>query len=262
MIFLGFLSVAALAYYIVMVWKWKKNTQNFYPNDRPLLFGHRGSPAYFTENTRSSFKKAIEQGADGLELDIRLSKDKKIIIFHDRDLKRLVGAKHKIKDLTYKQLQEHTFENEETVPLLDDIVPLLDKTKAFNIEIKSDGLFKGHNIIKPLVGFLDKNNFDNKCIVSSFNPLILLRLKLKRPQTIIGYLYNRNICFHQWHNMAWIIRVRPESLHIHYSLLDSWIVRWARKKGMRINSYTINDKNIYENANIDGAFTDNIEYLK
>ena len=161
MIFLGFLSVAALAYYIVMVWKWKKNTQNFYPNDRPLLFGHRGSPAYFTENTRSSFKKAIEQGADGLELDIRLSKDKKIIIFHDRDLKRLVGAKHKIKDLTYKQLQEHTFENEETVPLLDNIVPLLDKTKAFNIEIKSDGLFKGLNIIKPLVGFLDKNNFDN-----------------------------------------------------------------------------------------------------
>ena len=91
---------------------------------------------------------------------------------------------------------------------------------------------------------------------------ILLRLKLKRPQTIIGYLYNRNIYFHQWHNMVWIIRVRPESLHIHYSLLDSWIVRWARKKGMRINSYTINDKKIYEKVKIDGAFTDNIEYLK
>ena len=51
-------------------------------------------------------------------------------------------------------------------------------------------------------------------------------------------------------------------LYIHYSLLDSWIVKWAKRKGMRINSYTINDKKVFDSANIDGAFTDNIEYLK
>ena len=45
-------------------------------------------------------------------------------------------------------------------------------------------------------------------------------------------------------------------------LLNSWIVKWARKKGMRINSYTINDKNLFDKDDIDGIFTDNIEYLK
>ena len=62
--------------------------------------------------------------------------------------------------------------------------------------------------------------------------------------------------------MIWMLRVQPENLHIHYSRLNHWIVQWARKKGMRINSYTINDKKVFDNTNLDGVFTDNIEYLK
>ena len=65
--------------------------------------------------------------------------------------------------------------------------------------------------------------------------------------------------------MLWILICRPENLHVHYDFLNSWIVRWAKFKGMRINSYTINDKEIYEKAKtlkIDGVFTDNIEYIK
>ena len=45
-------------------------------------------------------------------------------------------------------------------------------------------------------------------------------------------------------------------------MLNHWIVRWARNKGMRINSYTINDKEVFNGVDIDGVFTDNIEYLK
>ena len=77
--------------YVVCVWSWGKNRQNFYPKDRPLVFGHRGSPTHVTENTLPSFEKAIEQGVDGLEFDVRLSQDKKIVIFHDESLKRLAG---------------------------------------------------------------------------------------------------------------------------------------------------------------------------
>ncbi len=54
-------------------WKWKKNIQSFYLNERPFVFGHRGSPTCITENTIASFEKAIDQGVDGIELDIRLT---------------------------------------------------------------------------------------------------------------------------------------------------------------------------------------------
>ena len=63
----------------------------------------------------------------------------------------------------------------------------------------------------------------------------------------------------------WLIYCRPDNLHIHFDLLDNWIVKWARRKGLRINSYTINDKHVFEKAKkqkIDGVFTDNIEYIK
>ena len=252
----------AIMVYIIFIWIWKKNSQNFYPQGRPFIFGHRGSPAHITENTISSFEKAIEQGVDGVEFDIRLSKDKKIVIFHDAGLERLAGKNKKIKELTYKQIQTISLAQDQKIPLLEDIVPLIHRVKALNIEIKSDGIMKGHKILTPLIQFLDKHNIDDKCIVSSFNPLILWRLKLKRAKTIIGYLYNRNMILHQWNNLVWITRVRPDSLHIHYSLLNSWIVKWARGKGMKINSYTINEKAVSDKAEIDGVFTDNIEYLK
>ena len=71
-----------------------------------------------------------------------------------------------------------------------------------------------------------------------------MKIRLQRPETVIGFLYNRKRLFHGWDNMIWMFRVQPENLHIHYSMLNHWIIKWARKKGMRINSYTINDKKV------------------
>lgn len=247
--------------YVFFIQKWSR-PQPYYYKDSTFIFGHRGSPTKITENTIASFEKAIQQGVDGLELDVRLTKDKQIIIFHDADLQRLLGENNKIKDLTYNQTQKYSFKENTKIPLLEEVLPLLEKVKAVNIEIKSERICSGHGIISPLVNFLNKNNIDHKCVVSSFNPLILWRIKRKRPQTTIGCLYVCNKFFASWNNLVWMMRVKPDSLHIHYSLLDSWVVRWARKKGMHINSYTINDKKTFDGAKIDGAFTDNIEYLK
>ena len=68
------------------------------------------------------------------------------------------------------------------------------------------------------------------------------KIKFKKPEIILGYLYNKNVPFHSWHNFVWINRVKPDNLHIHFSLLNSWVVSWARKKNLKINSYTINSK--------------------
>ncbi len=260
--------VVSYMIYMIFIWQWKKNCQPFYNEEKTLIFGHRGSPSLITENTLPSFQQAIDQKIDGLEFDVRLSADGQIVIFHDTDLSRLSNQSDKISKLTLAELQAVQLKGSENdlqgvyIPSLNDIIPLLNYIKVLNIEIKSDGLFKGHDILKPLISFLNKHQIDNKCIVSSFNPLILMRLRLQRPETVIGFLYNRNRLFHGWDNMIWMFRVQPENLHIHYSMLNHWIVKWARNKGMRINSYTINDKKVFDNADIDGVFTDNIEYLK
>jgi len=258
----------AYLFYLIFFWKWKKNCQPMFNSEKPIVFGHRGSPDLITENTIPSFQKAIDQGVDGLEFDIRLSKDKQIVVFHDSNLKRLSDRSETVSELSLTELQSIPLHKKEGqiedayIPSLNDVSLLIHQVKVVNIEIKSEGLFKGHDVLKPLVQFLNKHLIDDRCIVSSFNPLILMRLRLLRPETVIGFLYNRNRLFHGWDNMVWMFRAQPENLHVHYSLLDSWAVRWARKKGMRINSYTINDKKVFDSAKIDGVFTDNIEYLK
>ena len=254
--------------YLLLYWNWDKACQPYFRPNETLIIGHRGSPNIITENTIPSFEKAILQGVDGLEFDIRLSKDNQIVIFHDKDLKRLSRRTEKIEKLSLAELQTVELKKQKNqtdevyIPSLNELVPLLARVKMFNIEIKSDSLLHGHRIIKPLIEFLDKHHLDDKCIVSSFNPLILMKLRLKRPDTIIGFLYNKNRLFHSWDNMIWMLRVHPDNLHIHYSMLDSWAVSWARKRGMRINSYTINNKKVFDAADVDAVFTDSIEYLK
>jgi glycerophosphoryl diester phosphodiesterase len=261
--FLAFFII--LCVYFVFIWRWRKNEQSFYPKDRPLVFGHRGSPENITENTIPSFQKAIEEGVDGLEFDVRLTKDKRAVIFHDSDLNRLAGVDKKIKHLTHEELKKINLAKGGNIPLLDDLAPILKDAGVINIEIKSDSLFSGYGVVGPVVKFIEKHSLQERCIVSCFNPLVLIKLKFKRPRIIIGYLYNKNVPLHSWHNVVWMRRVRPDNLHIHYSLLDSWVVRWAKKQGLKINSYTINDSSIYSQAKelkIDGVFTDNIEYIK
>ena len=267
-IILGVLLFILYLIYLIGFWQWKKNCQPLYSTNKKVIIGHRGSPKSITENTLPSFQKAIDQGVDGIELDIRLSKDRQLVVFHDADLKRISDRIEKINQLSLAELQNVQLnaigrpQDEIYIPSLNDIVQLLDYVKVINIEVKSDSILDGQGMLTPLIDFLNEHKIDDKCIVSSFNPLFLMRLRLQRPQTVIGFLYNRKRIFHGWDNMIWMLRVQPENLHIHYSMLGHWIVRWARKKGMCINSYTINEKTVFDAAKIDGVFTDNIEYLK
>ena len=241
---------------------WKKNQQDYYSSKKPIVFGHRGSPTYKTENTIASFKKALNQKVDGLELDVRTTKDKKVVIFHDSSLLRLAGIKRRIRQMSYNDLKLIRIKNDQRIPLLKEIKPFLSQVKVLNIEIKSDSFYRGFSAVDPVLDFIEKNSIEKKCIVSCFNPLVLLKIKFKKPEIILGYLYNKNVPFHSWHNFVWINRVKPDNLHIHFSLLNSWVVSWARKKNLKINSYTINSKKTYKSANVDGVFTDNIEYIK
>jgi len=73
----------------------------------PLIIGHRGAKGIAPENCLCGFKKAVELGIDGVELDVHLTKDGKLIVIHDVDLERLTGIKIPIKQLTLKELKKY-----------------------------------------------------------------------------------------------------------------------------------------------------------
>ena len=142
----------------------------------PKIIAHRGVTRNDQENTLPAYHQAFSDGADGLEIDVRLSKDKKPIIFHDEDTSRLFKKSLEIKNTTFFEL-EALGNNENRIPLLDEVLDFLPQNKECFIEIKSDA---------NTVPFLDKLKIEKKNITFlSFDKNVVLALKKRFPNKLV-----------------------------------------------------------------------------
>ena len=142
----------------------------------PKIIAHRGVTRNDQENTLPAYHQAFSEGADGLEIDVRLSKDEKPIIFHDEDTSRLFKKSLEIKNTTFFDL-EALGNNENRIPLLDEVLDFLPQNKECFIEIKSDA---------NTVPFLDKLRIEKKNITFlSFDKNVVLALKKRFPNKLV-----------------------------------------------------------------------------
>lgn len=142
----------------------------------PKIIAHRGVTRNDQENTLPAYHQAFSEGADGLEIDVRLSKDEKPIIFHDEDTSRLFKKNLEIKNTTFFEL-EALGNNENRIPLLDEVLDFLPQNKECFIEIKSDA---------NTVPFLDKLRIEKKDITFlSFDKNVVLALKKRFPNKLV-----------------------------------------------------------------------------
>ncbi len=102
----------------------------------PLKIGHRGAPKRLPENTISSFRNAIDLGADGIELDLHLSKDGELAVIHDDTVDRTTDGKGKVADFTLAELRKLRMEGGEHVPMLAEVLEALGRDAHYFIEVK------------------------------------------------------------------------------------------------------------------------------
>ena len=239
-----------------------------FKNDRFLIFGHRGAPDFAPENTIVSFEKAIEYGVNGIELDVLLTNDDKVVVFHDFDLKRLANRSDKINELTYDELKYIDISQGwlshfgiQRIPLLDDIIKLIKEYDLIlNIEIKSTGIFPT-KIVEKVNELIIQNNFESNCIISSFNPLIIRRMRKVNPNLFTSLIWSQaEVAFIQkFYKLLYLIS-RPNGFHTDKDFTDLKLIKWAKSKGMPIYVFTVNSIEEYKRLrklNIDGIFTDN-----
>ena len=142
----------------------------------PKIIAHRGVTRNDQENTLPAYHQAFSEGADGLEIDVRLSKDEKPIIFHDEDTSRLFKKNLEIKNTTFFELKA-LGNNENRIPLLDEVLDFLPQNKECFIEIKSDA---------NTVPFLDMLKIEKKNITFlSFDKNVVLALKKRFPNKLV-----------------------------------------------------------------------------
>jgi glycerophosphoryl diester phosphodiesterase len=212
-----------------------------YSKGRTLIFGHRGAKAYAPMNTIPSFELAVEQGADGVELDIWLSKDGYPVILHNDTVDETTDGHGDIQEKTLAEIKaldagsyfDAKFVGTQ-VPTLDEVFEAVGKKLIINVEIKSNET-RRDGIEKVVADCLARHNMQRRVIVSSFDPRVLKTFRGIMSDVPIGYLYAPNYTF-----FPEIMETLPhEARHPHFSVLTPEYIESLR--GYRINTWTVNE---------------------
>lgn len=190
---MGFLIIFLIVLAIVGIYLLLIMPRVFDRADMDLLlfdYAHRGLwNDIYPENSLGAFARAVEAGV-GIELDIQLSKDKKIVVFHDYDLKRMCGINKKVSELTFEELQKIKLKGTtQSIPTLADVLKLVDGKVPLLIELKGEE--KNIELCKRTATMLDK--YHGAFCVESFNPLLLSWFKNFRPRYARGQLVTNKI---------------------------------------------------------------------
>jgi glycerophosphoryl diester phosphodiesterase len=202
------------------------------------VFAHRGFSHKYPEASRSAYEGAIAVNADGLECDIRLTRDLIPVCFHDRNLKRIAGNIKSVSRLSLKELRELT-----DVMTLGELVKLASEHKKdLLIETKHPSIFRRTVEKKVLAEINGKNN----CSVMSFSLFAVLWLRKRIRST--GYVIG-----HRWR----LLFLPTEIVAIDYQLFNK--SKWARRRleNKVVYLWTVNDvKDVKFVGQVKGVITD------
>lgn len=142
-----------------------------HPNRMPWIIAHRGASAYEPENTLRAFHRAIELGADMLELDVHLTADAQVVVIHDEDLSRTTDGTGRVSECTLDELRRLDAGKGEPVPTLQDVVDLARGRCRIYVELKGAGT------PRPVAGLIRANRFEDQTIAGSFHPGLIRQLR-------------------------------------------------------------------------------------
>lgn len=201
-----------------------------------LIIGHRGAKGHVTENTLASFAKAIELGAQGIELDVHVCASGALVVFHDVTVDRLTNGTGEVAKLTLAELKTLSLPGGHTIPTLDEVLELVDRKCFVNIEMK--GRHTAHPVNETIEKYIeDKGWAYNNFIVSSFQHEELKAMSALNPKIAIGVLTEASV--HQaW---KWADAFKAVALHPHYTLLTESNVTKAHQAGYKIYTWTVNE---------------------
>ena len=231
-----------------------------------FYFAHRGAPWAIEENTIPSFSKAIDFGCGGIEMDVQKTKDNYIIILHDDHIV-FNNSYHKISELTYSTIKHIMRANQKPEPpLFSSIIPIIKKSPniILNIEIKSKAL-NNYIIIHHIKTQLKENKVLSKCIISSFNYLLLLQMNFFFKEATSAFIMGRKRLEKRklWINKLLIKMLGPQFIHANWKFLKNDFLDWTRNKNIGVSVYTINNKQILQkmiDKGISVFFTDNHKF--
>lgn len=212
----------------------------------PAVIAHRGGSKYAPENTLAAFQYAVDQGADGIELDVHLSADGEVVVIHDAALDRTTNGSGFVHEKTLAELKEldagSWFGAEfagQQLPTLTEVFELVGDKLLINVELKGPGLFKSA-LPEKVVEIVKRFSFTDRVIFSSFKSWLLRMTGQLLPDARLGLLLMPG-------TLAKIARVlsrpviNPWAFHPYYRSVTPRFVSCAAKQNRQVLAYTVND---------------------
>lgn len=204
------------------------------------IFAHRGYSAAYAENTMSAFIAAEKAGADGLELDVQLTKDDEVVVIHDEKVDRTTSGNGFVKNLTFKEIRKFNANKKsvkkEPIPSLIEVLEWMQTNQLIcNIELKN-GLFPYEGMEEKVIQLVRKYELCDRIIISSFNHYSIVLSYRTAPEIATAPLYNERIY------MPWVYAqsIRAKGIHPKLASLTDEIIKGAIENGVAVRPYTVN----------------------
>ncbi|ADQ13961.1 glycerophosphodiester phosphodiesterase [Halanaerobium hydrogeniformans] len=236
-----------------------------------LNIAHKGACGYYPENSLLAFERAVEMGCDAFEIDVQLSSDGKIVVFHDEELDNVSDGSGFLKDHTWAELKnlEITDNNEDEkygvqrILSLKELLKMMQKNDIIlNLELKND-LIDYPGMEEKVCEMLKEYKMLDRVIVSSFNHYSLRKFSKICPEIDLGILYMTTLIKPE--NYVDSLDFKVRSLHPAAKTLDQEVVKGIKASGYEIYPYTVNEKEELKKMielGVDGIITDYPDRLK
>ncbi len=217
------------------------------PDRTPIIVAHRGASAVEPENTLAAFRRAIEDGADAVELDVRLSSDGELVVFHDSTLHRITGRRGFVHEWPLNRLKTLSAgawfrrrSARERIPTLAEALRVLRGKAAVNIEIKSR---PGQSalIVTQCCRLVGDQHLQPAILISSFNRRFVELVKKIDPRSASGLLIHpvRSLLSSPARLAR---RAGADYVILSGSRLRKKMVLGAHRTGIRVGEYTANTR--------------------
>lgn len=205
----------------------------------PLIIGHRGAAAVAPENTLASFERAMQDGADGIEFDVRLSRDAVPVVIHDPTLTRTASINREVAKMSAAELAPFDVPN-----LHEVLIQFKQRDALLNVEMKSE---QGElALANAVVQAIQNESMATKVIVSSFDMTLISEVKRIDNSIRTAALFEPRISrpFDLVRKLKLIDVARAhdaDAIALHHRLVSSPMVEKARQSGLEVVIWTVDN---------------------
>lgn len=226
------------------------------------IIGHRGARNEAPENTLQGFRHAQEHGCLHFELDIQLSADDVLIVYHDKSLKRTSGKRSKLTKQSYAQLAKTDarlntpgWPSPCYISCLEDIICAVPHTLSWQFEVKTDKRSILSTIAEKLSTLIDLHNLYDTCHVTSTNKWFLTYIRLKNPVIQTGFVCERI----EQRPIKSCLAIGANLIALNYSQASHTLINKAKEEGLEVSCWTVNttqDINALVDMGVESIITD------